>query len=240
MKEAALKEQIKKEILEELQQAKQSKKEAKEQKKKEKKEQKEKTELTEKVQESHGLYYTKSEPRKSFSTFMRNQNKFYLNSFNIIDRKAAIMIRVNATIISGIVILFQYMQNIPYGTYIALVMVVSSFISLMFAINASRPHFYSLGKRFRSMVASKHQNLEELIYGVGMFDQVSIEEYEAAYNKLLNSQELQIGNQVRTIYLFEKQIKNAFRHIEIAYDAFMVGFGLVVLAFIFINVRALL
>jgi len=228
MKEEALKEQIKKEILEELHQAKQSKKEKK------------KKEKTGEVKETHGLYYTKGEPRKSFSTFMRNQNKFYVNSLNIIDRKAAIMIRVNATIISGVVILFQYMQNIPYGTYIGLVMVLSSFISLMFAINASRPHFFSLDRRFKKKVASQHQQLEELIFGVGMLDHVPIEEYEAAFDKLVKNQELQIGNQVRTMYVFEKQIKNAFRHIEIAYDSFMVGFGIVVLAFVFITVQSLL
>ncbi len=183
-----------------------------------------------------GLYYTKKEPRKSFATFMRNQNKVYVNSFNMIDRKAAIMIRVNAAIISAIVIFFDTVQHLRFGNFIGVIMVICSFVSLMFAINASRPHVFDLFSRFRRKVGSKHPNLEENIFGVGMFDQVTLEEYEAAYDKLVQSQELQIGNQIRTMYIFERQIKNAFLQIEIAYAAFMIGFGLVVIAFIWATI----
>ena len=50
--------------------------------------------------EDYKLYKTDKEPRKAFATYMRNQNKMYVNSFNMIDRKAAKMVRLNATIIS--------------------------------------------------------------------------------------------------------------------------------------------
>ena len=192
------------------------------------------------TKEPKGLYYTKKEPRKAFATFMRNQNKMYVNSFNMIDRKAAIMIRVNATIISAIVIFFEHINDLDYGAIIGIVMVISSFISLMFAINASRPNTFSLLKRYKNNIGDKYPNLEENIFGVGMFDSVSLEDYEEAYNKLASSQELQIGNQVRTMYIFEAQVKKAFSHIEIAYTSFMIGFVIVVLAFLFSNFSNLL
>lgn len=39
----------------------------------------------------HGLFYTKKEPRKAMSTFLRIQNKFLVNSLVVSDRKAMII-----------------------------------------------------------------------------------------------------------------------------------------------------
>ncbi|MEO0339864.1 MAG: hypothetical protein AAF242_11670 [Bacteroidota bacterium] len=183
--------------------------------------------------EEHGLYYTKSEPRKSFSTFMRNQNKFYVNSLNIIDRKASIMIRVNSTIISAIVLFFEYVQDIKFGTLIGIVMVLASFISMISAINASKPYSFSMYKFYQEKVQRKHPEMEKNLFVIGMYPKVSLEEYEAAYGALVNSQELQIGNQVRAMYTFEKQVHRAFAQIDIAYGAFMIGFLIVILVFLF-------
>jgi hypothetical protein len=194
---------------------------------------------TPKEEEKHPLYYTKKEPRKSFSTFLRNQNKVYINSFNMIDRKAAIMIRVNSMIISAIVIFFDRISDIPFGIFIGITMVVCSFASLMFAINASRPHLFSIFRQAKK-ITDKYPKLEETIFSVGPNGDVSLEEYEEAFNKLIKSQELQVGTQVRTMYLFEKQTQNAFSHIELAYLSFMVGFSIAVIAFVAGNLLQML
>ena len=105
----------------------------------------------------------------------------------------------------------------------------------MFALNASRPHIFSFLSQYKKNIEDKYPKLEDNIFSVGMFDKVSLEDYEKAYDKLINSQELQVGNQIRTMFLYEKQIKNAFKHIEIAYASFMIGFSLVVLVFVISN-----
>ena len=184
------------------------------------------------VKESHGLYYTKKEPRKSLSTFLRNQNKLYVNYFNMIDRKAAIMIRVNSTIISAIVIFSQYINSIKFGLFIGITMVICSFISLMFAINASRPHIFAFIRRRKNKVLNQYSSLESTLFSIGNNGNVSLEEYEQAFDKITKNQELQVGNQVRTMYIFENQIKNSFSHIEFAYFSFMIGFSIAVIAFI--------
>ncbi|MEM6719360.1 MAG: Pycsar system effector family protein [Bacteroidota bacterium] len=182
--------------------------------------------------EGQALFYTKKEPRKTFQTFMRNQNKLYVNSFNVIDRKAAIMIRVNSTIVSGVVVFFEYIKNIEYGKFIGIALVVFSFVSLLFALNASRPNAFAMVKRFRKKVLSKYPETEKNIFLLGIYEHITLDDYEKAYHKLLTNQELQVGNQIRTMYLFEKQIKSAYQSIEIAYGAFIIGFVLVVLCFI--------
>ncbi|WP_109434007.1 hypothetical protein [Aquimarina sp. AU119] len=184
------------------------------------------------IEKLKGLYYTKKEPRKTFIAFLRNQNKMCINSFNMIDRKAAIMIRLNATIIPAVIIFSEYLTKLEHGNFIGITMLICSFISLMFAMNASRPHTFSFFKRYREKVEKKYTKLEENIFGIGMNHNITLEQYEEAYDKLINSQELQVGNQIRTLYIFESQIKKALYHIEIAYASFMIGFLIVVIAFI--------
>ncbi|MEL7219718.1 MAG: hypothetical protein AAGJ93_00285 [Bacteroidota bacterium] len=176
---------------------------------------------------------TPSEPRKSLATFMRNQNKLYVNGINAIDRKAAIMIRVNSTIVSAIVLFFQYIQNLQYGLFIGIVMVLFSFTSLMLAINASRPHMFSILKAFTKKVQNKYSTAEESMFALGANTQITLEAYEAAFEKIVSSQSLQIGNQVRIMYLFEKRQRDSLMHIELSYLSFMVGLTIVVFTFVF-------
>lgn len=188
-------------------------------------------------EESKGLYYTKKEPKKSFATFQRNQNKLYVNSFNMIDRKAAIMIRVNATIISAVVIFFEKIKDIDFGMFIGVAMVIFSFISLLFAVNASRPHSFSIHKKYRRIIRNKYKNLKENIFFVGVHNKTSLEDYENAYSELVKSQDLQIGNQIRSQYIMEKQIGSCFIQLEISYFSFLLGFIITVIAFVWANIK---
>ncbi len=186
--------------------------------------------------EDKQLYKGHMKDGKGFDVFMRNQNKMYVNSFNVIDRKAAIMIRVNAAIISAVVIFFDSVKDLKCGHFIGVIMILSSFSSLIFALNASRPKTFRLFQRMRDSTSHKYTKLEEHIFGVGLTHNVSLEEYERAFDQILQNQEYQIGNQVRTIYLFEKFINKSFRQIELSYVIFMVGFIIIVITFLAENV----
>ena len=188
---------------------------------------------SEKTHWGEGLFDTKKEPRKSLNTFLRNQNKMVINSFNMIDRKAAIMIRINATIISVIIVFFDYIKEIQMGKLIAPIIVVTSFISLTLAVNSSRPHVFKLLRRFRSKLGGNKTNLEEKLFSVGMFDNVPLQQYLKSYSKIVRSQDLQIGNQVRTLYILERYTKDAYLHLELAYWVFMLGFTIVVALFLY-------
>jgi len=178
------------------------------------------------------LFETKKEPKKSFQTFFRNQNKLHVNSFNIIDKKAAIMLRMNSTIISAVIIFYNRVEEIPNGMIIGTVLVISCFVSLMFALNASRPHVFNT-----LLCYAKGSNIgkwksEERIFASGAASDLSFDEYQKAFDKVLRSQSLQIGNQVRVMHLFEKYIRKAFIHIEVSYIAFMIGFFITIVLFV--------
>ncbi|MGC6479726.1 MAG: hypothetical protein ACON42_05025 [Flavobacteriaceae bacterium] len=186
--------------------------------------------------QAYPSFDTPKEPRKTFQTFLRNQNRLYIHSFNFIDRKAAIMIRMNSTIISVIVIFFDYIIGLPQGRGIGLTMVITSFFSLMFALNASRPHtFYNI-VRFRKTVKKYRMLPEEQIFILGASAALSVEEYLNAFRKIVNDQKLQIGNQVKIMYLLEKRVRASFLYIEISYLIFMIGFLVMVFLFIRNNI----
>ncbi|WP_428742640.1 hypothetical protein [Tenacibaculum sp.] len=186
--------------------------------------------------ENTGMYTTRKEPRKSFATYQRNQNKFYLNTLNLIDRKAAIMLRVNATILSASVIFFNYITSINFGVKIAAILIVTSFVSLLFSILASKPNSLSFLRRFKKDIVSKYKKKEENLFMIGMSSDKTLDEYEEAYNKVLKSQELQIGNQVRIMYLLEKEMKRGFFYLELAYSSFLVGLLILILVLFFANI----
>ncbi|AZJ34127.1 hypothetical protein [Tenacibaculum singaporense] len=188
------------------------------------------------LKESIGLFTTKKEPRKSFATYQRNQNKFYLSTLNLIDRKAAIMLKVNATILSASVIFFNYITEINFGVKIAIILIITSFISLIFSILASKPNSLAFYKRFKRDVVSKYKKREENLFMIGMSSGKTLEEYEKAYNKVLNSQELQIGNQVRTMFLLEKEMKRGYFYLELAYSSFLIGLLILILVLFFANI----
>jgi len=181
-----------------------------------------------------GLFQTKNEPKKSFQTFMRNQNKLYVNSINVIDRKSAILVRLNAAILTAVIIFFENIQTfITTGFYIAFVLIACSFISLMFAVNASRPHMFAVAKEFKQKIKKKHCEIEESIFSIGTNADIPLDTYERAFDKVMHSQELQVGNQVRTMYLLEKRLKNSYLHLELAYITFMAGYVLAVVGFLY-------
>ena len=182
------------------------------------------------------LYWTKKEPRKSMATFQRNQNKIMVNMVNVLDRKAAILIRINTTLISGIVIFFEHISEIENGMLIGLVLVSCSFVSLVLALLAAKPPLTRIMKSHKKEIVSNYPEPETNSFMVGLSGYLSLKEYEEAYHKIVQNQELQIGNQVRTHYVFEKNMVRGFKILEHSYNAFLVGFVFTVLVFIFSNV----
>ncbi|MEM1259214.1 MAG: hypothetical protein AAGH81_11835 [Bacteroidota bacterium] len=179
------------------------------------------------------LYHTKKEPRKSLSTFFRNQNKLMVNMLNMMDRKASMMVRINSTLVSGIVVFFENISQIAGGKYIGIIIVFFSFISLVSSIFAARPPITRFTKSFRKKIASEYPEPAKSMFMVGITSNLKLNEYEDFYDQLVKSQELQIGNQIRTHYVFETELKRGFKLLEFSYNTFLIGFLLAVVIFLF-------
>ncbi len=167
------------------------------------------------------------EPQKLFHTYLRNQNKLYTNTLNMIDRKARMMISVSATAFSVPVLLSNRILEIKYGSTIILILTISSIFTLIFSVYAAMP--------YRNFVIGKWKNkrsLSESIFALGESKSSKLEDYEKAFKDIMFNQDLQLGNQVRSMYDFEKHIRKSFRFLARSYLVFIVGFSLVAILFI--------
>lgn len=187
------------------------------------------------VDRSETLYWTKKEPKKAFATFQRNQNKVLVNSLNQIDRKAAIMIRINTTLITGFVVFSKYISEIRGGEIIGVILIVCCLISLVLSIFAAKPPLDRFSKEIKTKLGDKYENPVNRLFVVGLMPSMSLEEYEKGYSQIVQNQELAIGNQIRTQYVLESGIRKAFQMLEYSFNAFLIGFVLAVFVFLASN-----
>ena len=179
----------------------------------------------------HGLYYTKKEPRKAFTNFQRNQYRALFNSMALTDRKSMILVRINTALISVLIVFNHYiMDHVPLGKSLIILALLGMGLSLITSMLSSKTPGFLIKRTLKGQIMPKYS---ELKYNVLMtFDSPSLEEYEEAMNEVVNSQELQIGNQTRASYLFNRILMRQYRLLEFSYNAFIVTIGLVIVLFI--------
>ena len=179
------------------------------------------------------IYDTKKEPRKSMGVYLKNQNRLIMNSISIADKKAAILIRINTAIISALILFESYFEgNTSFNNQIIPILIVGLSISLIFAILAAKPFSYTMYNAFNK-IKKKYPNLEEnnfMLFEVPEFDK-----YELSMEKVLNSQNLQIGNLTRFNYFMSKSISRNYLQLEIAYTAFLITFIIITVLYISSN-----
>ncbi len=176
-------------------------------------------------------YDSKKEPRKSLGVYLKNQNRLIMSSISIADKKAAILIRINTAIISALIVFEGYFKgNASFNNTIILVLIIGLSISLFFAILAAKPFSYIMYKVFNKVIKKKYPNLEEnnfMLFQIPDFD-----EYELSMKKVINSQNLQIGNLTRFNYFMSKSISRNYMQLEIAYTAFLITFIIVTVIYV--------
>jgi len=180
------------------------------------------------------IYDTKKEPRKSFGVYLKNQNRLIMSSIAIADKKASILIRINTAIISALIVFEGYFEaNSAFAGNLIPVLIIGLSISLIFAILAAKPFSYTMYKVFNKTIKGKYPNLEENNFMI--FEVPEFEEYEESMRKVLNSQNLQVGNLTRFNYFMSKSISRNYLQLEIAYTAFLITFLIVAVFYVYTN-----
>jgi len=157
---------------------------------------------------------------KTLDTFLKNQNRMLMNSISIADKKAAILVRLNTTLVSGLIVLENYFDtNVNLNQNIIPFLVIGLSLSLLFAILVTKPFSISLYKTLNKVIKVNYPKLEENNFF--LIDNIPFEEYEASMEKVINSQKLQIGNLTRFNYFMSKSISKKFVLLEIAYSIFL-------------------
>ncbi len=188
-----------------------------------------------KIQEAQtnvdGKFGSISEPRKSLSSYLRNQNKFEVSAIAILDRKAAILIKTCPTILSGLIVFHDYIaNNVAGGSIITIILLIGLLASLILSIASIKPSNRGFDKIIKKQIKPFHPDKVENSFYTWEFD--SFTDYEAAMQQVVRSQDLQLGNQIRASYILGKSNGIIAKYLDYAYNSFLISFLLAGLVFI--------
>ncbi len=165
---------------------------------------------------------------KGIQTSLRLTSENHLRLSDMADSKANILISVNAIIIS--VILSVLLRKIETEAHLAIptfIFLGFSVATIIVSIMATRPKV-TQGRFSREDVLNKKTNL--LFFG--NFFRQTLEDYRWAMGTMLSDAEYLYGSLVEDIYFLGVVLGRKYKLIRIAYNLFMVGIIVSVVAFV--------
>lgn len=148
----------------------------------------------------------------------------------IADSKANILLSVNAIIISIALSSIIPKLDSPKNAHLVIptfVMLMSSVITIIFAILSTRPKVTS-GYFTREDVEAKKVNLMFF----GNFFKMPLHEYEWAMNEMMKDRDYLYSNMIKDLYYLGLVLQRKYNLLRIAYNLFMAGIIITVIAFI--------
>ena len=159
-----------------------------------------------------------------FRIVAQNQN----NMSQMADSKANIMISVNAIVLSIVIAnLITELQKNQYLRYPVILLVVVCVSAIVFSILATRPNV-SHGKFTQEDIHNKKTNL--LFFG--NFYKMSLPDYDWAMEEMLKDKDYLYSSIVKDVYFLGLVLARKYRFLRIAYNIFMFGLILCIIAFI--------
>lgn len=169
-------------------------------------------------------------PDKAIDTMFKTTLQNHNNLSGMVDNKANILLSVNAIIISvSLTTIIPKLDN-PANAHLilpTLILIVSSAVSITFAILATRPRV-TKGSFTRKEVEEKKINL--LFFG--NFYNMPYEDYNWAMNELMNDKNYLYNSMIKDLYHLGIVLEKKYRLLRTTYNIFMFGIIISVLAFI--------
>lgn len=164
---------------------------------------------------------------RGIQTMLRLTSQNHLELSNMADGKANILISVNSIIISVILsVLLRKLEAEQYLTIPTIIFLLFSVVTVVIAILATRPKITE-GRFSREDIMHKRTNL--LFFG--NFHKSSLEEYQWGMKMMMQDKDYLYGSLVKDIHHLGVVLGRKYKLIRIAYNVFMVGIIVSVLAF---------
>ncbi|TSD67044.1 HD domain-containing protein [Inquilinus sp. KBS0705] len=167
-------------------------------------------------------------PEKGIETMFRISSSNHQRLSDMADNKAHIMITVNSIILSAIIsLLLRKLTEYEYLSIPTFIFLCVSLLAMTFSILATRPSIPE-GTFSIEDVDTKKVNL--LFFG--NFYRMSLEDYKYGMGKMMEDREFLYGSLIRDVYAQGVVLGKKYRLLRIAYNIFMFGLIISVLAFI--------
>jgi predicted metal-dependent HD superfamily phosphohydrolase len=169
----------------------------------------------------------KNLPGRGIETMFRLTSANHLELSAMADNKANILVTVNSIIITVIIsVLFRHIETSPHLMFPAIIFLASTVGAIIFSVLATRPNI-NPGKFSKEDINARKTNL--LFFG--NFYKMNLQEYEWAMKEMINDREYLYGSLIKDIYFLGVVLGRKYRLIRIAYNIFMYGIIISVLAF---------
>lgn len=166
-------------------------------------------------------------PERGIETMFRLTSSNHLDLSGMADSKANIMISVNAIIVSVLLsVLLRRLEEYPNLTIPMIIFLVTCVLTMIFAVLATRPTI-TTGTFTQEDIKAKRANL--LFFG--NFYKMRLQDYESGMHEMLKDREFLYSSLIRDIYFLGVVLGKKYRLLRIAYNIFMFGFVISVLAF---------
>ena len=177
------------------------------------------------------LNSVKGRDERGIQTMFRTTTKNHYTLNEMVDRKASIMISVNAIILSLILgKIIGEIDTICIHNSPILFMLITSAISITFAVMAIRPN-QTHGEFTEDQVRNKQGNL---LY-FGNFHNMKFRDYEWGMLQMLNDGDYLYTTMIRDLYFMGQQLSKKYRYIRNALGIFLIGLVVATGAFIILS-----
>jgi len=164
---------------------------------------------------------------KGIQTMLRMTSGNHLRLSDMADHKANILISVNAIIISVMLsILLRKLEEVPYLIIPTIIFLAVAVTTIVISIIATRPKVGG-GLFTKQDIMDKKTNL--LFFG--NFHKASYEEYDSAMREMMQDTDYLYGSLIKDIYTLGTVLGRKYRLVRLAYNIFMVGIIISVVAF---------
>ncbi|MDX1906723.1 MAG: DUF5706 domain-containing protein [Bacteroidia bacterium] len=169
-------------------------------------------------------------PERGVETMFRTTYRTHISLSDLADSKANTLLSINAIVIS---IIFSNAltgkELFPNAVYPVFGILGVCMLTIIFAILATRPKISS-GTFTREDILNKKTNL--LFFG--NFYKMSLDDYLWGVSQMMNDAEYLYGSMTKDIYFLGRVLDKKFRLLRLAYNVFMYGMGVCLLAFLII------
>ncbi len=167
-------------------------------------------------------------PTRGIETMFRITSKNHLTLSGMADNKANIMISINSIILSILMtVLTRKFDDYPNLILPALILTLTSLMTIVFAVLATRPNVSS-GKFTSDDILNKRTNL--LFFG--NFHSMALGDYEWGMKELMKDKDYLYSSLIRDIYFLGIVLGKKYRLLRISYTIFMYGFVLAIVSFL--------
>lgn len=169
---------------------------------------------------------------KTIQTVFKTTSNNHYKLNQMVDRKANIMISINAILISLLIgkVIAPTLSGLNIELIPVFIMTLAGGISMFYAILAVKPDA-THGEFSEAEIRSKQGNL--LFFG--NFHNMQYKDYEWAFLQMLNDRDYLFSSMIRDIYFLGQKIKKKHDRLRISLNVFLAGTTLTVITFLILK-----